>query len=205
MICGTMVANRYVNQRSEGVSTMSALAGDFTDCTALIYDINGVHLASSLIRTHDREAQQIRVNLMPSELSVNDNCKVFVLSSPTPCEFLGKVKKEGGNLFIAMFQGQEKENRGATRYSVNSPALIDALIVDDKAHNLQTPIKITLINISTSGVRFRAPYYSFIEGDVFQMHLVISNSKKRITAQVINFFDNKTTSSDYGCRFLEIN
>jgi len=183
---------------------MSVLTGDFTGCSVLIYNTDGNHLISTHIREHDREDQHIKLNLMPDELSVNDNCKVFVLSSPTPCEFLGKVKKLGGNTTIAMFQGQEKENRGSTRYAVSTPAGIESLVIDGKSYNLQNPVEVTLINISTSGVRFRAPYYSFIVGDVFIMNLVISNSKKIVTAKVVNCVEKLNVSSDYGCRFMEI-
>jgi hypothetical protein len=124
------------------------------------------------------------------------------MSSPKPHEFQGKVRKAGGSMFITMFQGQEKENRTAARYPVNTVALIDALIVDKKAHSLHQPLKVVLINISTSGVRFRAPFYSFLKGDIFRMHLVISNSQKKITAEVTNFIDDDKSSSDYGCRFI---
>ena len=185
---------------------MAVLSSDFTDHTVLIYDLTGNHLISTVVRNHDRDAQHIQVNLIPEELKVNDNCKILMLSSPTPCEFMGKVKKVGGNLFIAMFQGQEKENRGATRYPVNSPALIDTLLIDGDTHNLQTPLKVTLLNISTSGVRFRAPYYSFEKGDLFRMHFIISNNRKEITAEVINYVDdplnNSKAFSDYGCKFV---
>ena len=183
---------------------MSVLTGDFTGCSVLIYDTDGNHLGSSLIREHDRGERRIQVNLMPDELKANDNCKLLILSSPTPCEFSGIVKKIGGSMSIAMFQGQEKENRASTRYAVNNTALIEALIIDGKAYSLQNPIKVNLINISTTGVRFRAPFYSFEVEDVFSMHMVISNSRKKITAEVINHLDNEPTSSDYGCRFMEI-
>ena len=183
---------------------MSVLAGDFTGCSVLIYDTNGNHLSSTVIREHERKEQQIKVNLIPAQLKANDNCKVFIMSSPSPCEFSGKLIKEGGKLIIAMFQGQEKENRAATRYTVNTPANIEALIIEEQAYSLQTPVEVTLINISTSGVRFRAPYYSLIEKDIFRMNLVISNSQKTITAEVINNADKGTETSDYGCRFVEI-
>jgi len=184
---------------------LSVLAGDFTGCSVLIYDTDGNHLISTIVKEHDRGEQQIKINRMPSELKANDDCKVFLLSSPTPCEFSGKLKKVGGSLSIALFQGQEKENRGATRYAVSTPASIESLIVDGEAHKLQNPVNVTLINISTSGVRFRAPYYSFLDGDTFRMNLIISNSKKNITAEVINYLDNEAaSSSDYGCRFMEI-
>jgi len=183
---------------------MSALLGDFTDCSVLLYDMSGNHLGSTVIREHDKKEQQIKVNLMPTVLRANDNCRVFILSSPTPCEFSGKLKKIGGSLIIAMFQGQEKENRGAMRYPVNTSAKIEALIIDEQSYYLQTPVDVTLINISTSGVRFRAPFYSLIENDVFMMDFIISNANKTITAEVVNCMDKGTESSDYGCRFVEI-
>jgi len=183
---------------------MSVLAGDFTGNSVLIYNTDGDHLISSHIREHDRGDHHIRLNLMPEELKANDNCKVFILSSPTPCEFLGRVKKIGGSMMIAMFQGQEKENRGATRYTVSTPADIEALVIDEKAYSLQNPVKVTLLNISTSGVRFRAPFYSFESDDIFIMTLVISNSKKVVTAKVVNHADKEKVSSDYGCSFMEI-
>jgi len=183
---------------------MSVLTGDFTGCSILIYDTDGNHLGSTAVKEHDRGDQHIKVNLMPDGLKTNDNCKLFILSSPTPCEFTGRVKKIGGSLTIAMFQGQEKENRAATRYAVNNTALVEALIIDGKAYSLQNPIKVDLLNISTSGVRFRAPFYSFEVEDVFSMHMLISNSRKKITAEIMNHIDNEPTSSDYGCRFMEI-
>jgi len=100
-----------------------------------------------------------------------------------------------------MFQGQEKENRAAARYKVNTPAYIDAIIVDGQLHTLQTPVNVILINISTGGVRFRAPYYSFDKDDELQIHLIISNNRKIMTAKVVNLHDNGTASSDYSCQF----
>jgi len=183
---------------------MSVLIGDFTDCSVFLYDTNGNHLGSTTIIEHDRRARQIEVDLIPPELKVNDTCKVFILTSPIPCEFSGNLKKVGGDLLIALFQGQEKENRAATRYKVNTPAKIDALITDNQPNLLQAPLGVILINISTSGVRFRAPYFSLVEGDIFRINLVISNSSKTMIAEVINSVDNGTKSSDYGCRFVEV-
>jgi len=183
---------------------MSALSSDFAGNSVIIYDTNGNHLISTTVRVHDRDANQIRVNIMPEGLNVNDDCKLLVLTSPVPCEFRGKIKKVGGIPFIAMFLGHEKESRAAARYSIGTPALITAHIIDGQNHPIQNPIRVELINISTSGIRFRAPYYSFDNGDEFQMHMVISNNKKMITAKVVNHVDKGSDSSDYGCRFIEI-
>ena len=183
---------------------MAALAGNFTDHSVFIYDADGNHLINTTVTNHDRDAKQMQVSIMPNELKVNDNCKLLVLASPTPCEFQGKVKKVGGNKFIAMFQGHEVENRGAARYSVNTAAVIYTFICDGQPYHLHTPVKVVILNISTTGVRFRAPFYSFQKGDIFKMHLSINNSRKDLTAEVMNFIDNEPNSSDYGCRFVEV-
>jgi hypothetical protein len=183
---------------------MAALVSDYNDHTVIIYDTNNNHLMTTVVTMHDKVEQKIQVSKMPKELKNNDDCKLLIMSSPTPCEYLGKVKRVGGVFTFALFQGQEKENRGAARYSITASAEIDALVIDDTAYTLQTPVKVELVNISTSGLRFRAPYYSLEFDDVIQMHLVISNNKKRIITRVVNYVNNKQASTDYGCRFLEV-
>jgi len=183
---------------------MAVLSSDFTDHTVLVYNTEGVHLVSTTVMTHDKEARQVVLESMPNELKINENCRLIILTSPTPCEFQGKVKKLGAGIYIALFQGQEVEGRDAPRYPVSTPALITALIEDGQAHRIQTPVKVTLINISTTGVRFRAPYYSFDIGDMFQMDMFIGKNQKKVTARVVNNEDQSNDSSDYGCRFLLI-
>ena len=183
---------------------MTPLASDFTGQTALIYDTNGTHLTSTFVTSHDREARHVYLDEIPIRLKFNDNCRLLILTSPTPCEFMGRIKKSGGNLYIALFQGHEKEDREAPRYPVNSPALITAILENGEPHRVQSPIKVTLINISTAGIRFHAPTYSFDVGDEFQMDLFIGNNQKKITARLINSIDKKGNSSEYGCVFLLI-
>ena len=183
---------------------MTGLTSDFTDHTVLVYNTEGVHLVSTVVISHDREARHVVLESMPRELRINENCRLIIITSPTPCEFLGKVKKLGAVTYVALFQGQEMEGRDAPRYPVSNPALITALIEDGQAHRIQTPVKVALLNISTTGVRLRAPYYSFDIGDMFQMDLFIGRKQKKVTARVVNTEDHNTNASDYGCRFLLI-
>ena len=180
-----------------------ALGGDHTSQSVFIYDSNGNHLIDTVVKFHDKDEKYLQVSTMPGSLKVNDDCKLLILSTPAPCEYMGKVKKVGGNLLIAMFQGHTKENRSATRYNINTFAVIDTLFTDGKPYQLHTPVRVILLNISTSGVRFRAPFYSFDDGDIFEILLDIKNSKKRLIAQVINHVDREPAASDYGCRFIE--
>jgi len=164
--------------------------------------MEGNHLVNTVVKEHDKADKQIRVNTMPVSLKANDDCKLLILTSSVPCEYQGKIKKIGGALFIAMFQGQLKENRTASRFNVNTPALIDKLVIDGQQYKLLKPVKVVLKNISTSGVRFTAPFYSFNDRDKFTMHMTISGAMKHLIAEVMNHLDNGSVATDYGCRFV---
>jgi len=181
---------------------MSALAGDYTTQTVLIYDTDRNHLITTYILMHERDTKQIIVEKLPDSLKLNNSCKVMILTAPTPVEFDGKIKRLGNGLCIAMFQGQERDSRSSERYSINTQAQITTLVVDGKNHPIQTPINVVLMNISTTGVRFRAPFYSFEVGDQFQMDFSVGKNQKKVVVLVVNTVDNGRDSSDYGCRFL---
>ena len=181
---------------------MLDLSADYTGHSVLIYDMDGNHLLNTVVREHDKTAKQIRVNTLPATIKPNDDCKLLILTSPAPCEFQGKIKKIGGALYIAMFQGQLKESRTASRFAVNTPAIIDICVIEGQQYKLLAPIKVILKNISTSGVRFAAPFNAFNDRDKFRMHMTISGAKKQLIAEVMNHLDNAPASTDYGCRFV---
>jgi len=183
---------------------MAVINADFTDCSVYIYDEDGNLITDTVVTSHDRLSRQLQVDVFPEGLNVNDRCKLLILSSPSPCEFKSKVKRVGGNMVLALYQGSEKENRAVKRYTVSTTALINTLYCDGQPYPLQTPVKVAIINISRAGVRFRAPFFSFQIGDMFQMDLIVKQSLKELTAEVINFIDDAPKSSDYGCQFIKI-
>ena len=181
---------------------MTSLSSDFTGCPVLIYDNDGERLGNTVITSYNRTSLRIEVKDTPQSLDAGCTCKLLILSSPSPCEFCGRVNKDGNKKIIAMYFGHEVENRGSTRYKVSFPGAIENLICDGKAYPLHTPLQVRLMNISQSGVRFRTPYYSLIDGDRFQMRIEINNSAKLLIADVVNHVDRDNDSSEYGCRFL---
>ena len=184
---------------------MAALSGDYTDCSILIYDAAGNHLCNTVITHYDKNSLRIEVQSLPPNLTVNDFCRVLILSAPTPCEYHGRVNKEGARKSIAMFQGHEKESRAAARFNVTSSAMIENLIFDGHAYPLHTPLEIKLINISQSGVRFKAPNYSLSINDRFQMRMKISGNDKLLIAKVVNHNEYDSHITAYGCQFLVSN
>jgi len=181
---------------------MAVLSGDYTGNSILIYDDAGSHLGSTVVTRHDKTVLRIELLDVPPLLTVGSCCRLLILSSPSPCEYHGRVRKEGLRTYIAMYQGHERENRSAVRYKISCPALIENLICDDHPYSLHTPLEIMLIDISKIGVRFGAPRYSLSDGDRFQMRMKISDTEKILIASVVHHIDIDSGSSEYGCRFL---
>jgi len=181
---------------------MQALGGNYADCGILIYDDAGNQLGTSTVIKHDRTNTRIEVRALPTELRAGNTCRILILTSPAPCEYQGRIITEGSSRLIAMFHGKEKENRTAARYKINTMAVVEHLIYHGKAFPLQTPMTVLLINISKSGVRFRAPLNAFIDGARFQMRMKISDSEKLLIADVVHHADFEPESSEYGCSFL---
>ena len=181
---------------------MEVLGANHTGCAILINDNDGNHLGSTVITGHERDTMRITVQHMPPTLHINSEYSLLILSAPAPCEYQGRLVSEGSKKMLAIYRGRVRENRGAARYKVSSPAIIENLIYDGKAYRLHTPLKIEVINISKSGVRFRAQSNALSEGDRFQMRMKISDSEKLLIAETVNHADKDNAPSEYGCQFL---
>ena len=181
---------------------MAALSGDYTGCTVLFYDTSGYQLGSSIITQYDKRSLRVIVRDVPHTLDAGSECRLFILSSPVPCDYQGRILKEGARKVVAMYLGKEHENRGAERYKVNYPALVENLICDGRAYPLHAPLAIKLINISKSGIRFNAPGYSLTDGDRIQIRVKLNENDKLWIVEVVNHTDRDAKESDYGCRLL---
>ena len=136
---------------------MTSLGSDFTGCSVLIYDGAGNQLGSSTAVSYSRSSLRLELEKIPPSLGIGSVCRLLILTSPSPCEFQGRVNKDGSKKVIAMYFGQEKENRGSTRYKVNYKAMIENMVFNGRAYTLHTPVEVDIINISQSGVRFNTP------------------------------------------------
>jgi len=181
---------------------MSTSRVDYTGCVVLIYKADGEHLIDTKVTDYDRGALRIGVEELPPEARTGDAYRLLILTSPSPREYQGRVVKEGTKQIIAMYQGQEKESRGSIRYAVNFPAQIENMICDGRAYPLNTPVEIDLMNISKSGVRFRAPQNALRDKDRFQMRMKIGDSDKLLIADAVHHVDRESGISEYGCKFL---
>ena len=181
---------------------MATFGIDYTNCPVFLYCENGENLCRTTITEYDKDSKLIQLAEYPDDLDIGDSCRLLIMTEPSPREYRGRVRTDYSGKAIALFSGREKEDRGATRYKVNIVARIEYMIREGKAHALQEPIEIQLINISTTGMRFFAPLKVLQNGDRFQTRVSISNEAKLLIAEIVNHRENESDFAEYGCRFL---
>ena len=173
---------------------------DFNDCNALIYSTEGEQIANVKIKQHHKIENYIELH-ETQELVTGQQYEVLILTTPLPYVYQGRYQKLGGRSILKLFRESRKENRRETRYSINLPAHISNLVYEDKLHALHTPLTTQLINISKSGMRFRAVFNALTVGNKFQLHMKIGDDEKVLTAEVVFCLDSPPDFSEFGCRF----
>jgi hypothetical protein len=174
---------------------------DFNSCNALIYDEKGRQLANSKILIYDEHENTIRVKGEPS-LEAGMLCDVLILAAPTPFVYKGRVYDLAHYKIIRLFQGKSSCKRRETRYNAELPAMVEGLVYDGKLFPLKMKMGAQVINISKSGLRFRAGLNALTVGNRFQLRMKIGADEKLLTADVVNSLDVQPNTSEFGCRLV---
>ena len=180
-----------------------ALRHDYTGFTVLIYSPDGKYLCESKVSEHDKKSQWIELRSgLPMSLKKDDVCPLLIMTSPSPCEYRGRVVRDGWKYVFALFKGKVKENRRMERYKINYPVNIEDLIIDGVKFPLFETLTVNIINISQSGVRFSAPFNSLLAGDKFSFRMKIGGDESLYIAVVVNSIDKDSDISEYGCKLV---
>jgi hypothetical protein len=164
--------------------------------------MEGKRLAETVITAHDKDALAVEV-AAPPKTADGDRLELLILTSPVPCSYKCKVVKRGPRLLFALYQGKEKDNRSETRYKISAPATIDHAVVNS-VHTLSAPLEVQLVNISRSGIRFRAPHGAIARNARISLRFSVGGKTQVLLADVVNHADNPPEHTEYGCRFLAV-
>lgn len=176
---------------------------DYTGCKVILYDSSGVHLGSNVIKEYLRSSGQVSLlQSFPASLREKMECKLLILCSPIPHEYSGRVMREGFETLIGLYRGREKAWRAAERHAVDMPAVVDSLFVDGGGHEFHTPLNIKLVDMSGGGLRFSAPGYSFLVGNVIRVRFNPSGDERLLMLKVLNSSEKDTGETEYGCSFV---
>jgi len=173
----------------------------YTGSAVFLYDAktNGL-MARSTVIGHNKGDMSVEIDeLLPFRSGTA--VTVLILTSPVPRSYQGRLIVRGSKTSVALHHGKEKEGRKSPRHPVNLPATIVQRVYSQRGDGNPDPIPVSIVNISTTGIRIRTPLETLSAGDIFQIRLMIGNKAQVMTAEAVFAQDNRT-DSEYGCQFL---
>ena len=175
-------------------------------CPVILYDESGEQLYSTEVVGFNKVELRIELKSIPPSLNIGDVCGLLIISTPTPWEYQGRLIGSSSKKEFALFRGKERENRKSQRHKVNFPAEIDSYVADGQTYKLLTPLKVAVMNISRTGLRFSSTNNSLSKGDKFHMRVSLNDAdEKTLKAEVVNTLDKEDSQTEYGCHFMTDN
>lgn len=179
-----------------------SLSNNFRGCKAFIHDSNGEMLVSNtLIKAYDSDRLIATVDGHPSVLKENERISILILHKSAVYEFQGTVRRMelSGDQELALFKGNEKEDRKAVRYVVNLSATIECLIIGKKLTPLASPEKVLIKNLSQTGILVQMDSKIFSPGAEFQVKIHINGAQTRLNACVKRVNKLESQKFEFGC------
>jgi hypothetical protein len=180
------------------LKTGSSLA----DFTAYIYDDNDCFLLKTRVTKYDSKTREIEIAGNPG-LKKGAQCKVVIETTPLPYEYMGRVTTVGMQPFnIALYneRRQTSEHRQYQRFKANTPAKINHFIFNGCAYLMKSPLTVSLVDISQSGLRIRSDGSILILGNRYELQLRMGEKNELLIIEVMNCNRVGATDIEYGCK-----
>lgn len=176
---------------------------DYRGCRIFIHDdVSQKTIAETVITEYSKVSLVITVDSLYSELKEYQLVTVIILNSNCIYEYKGVLRKQPASSLteIALFKGKTKESRTSKRYSVNTPAKVETLVIANRLVSLPDPLEALVLNISTKGALIKTSSALNI-GTTFQLIMSIGNKETILNTSVVrmNYIDAHNT--EYGCKF----
>lgn len=177
---------------------------DFVACKAFFYEEEtGKKLGQATIVKHDRINFLITVTETSVSFEGQSRVLLLILTRGQPQEYMGTVRHRTsmGTREIALFKGRAKEDRSSCRYTVNTPARVEQLLISGRLLPLPKPVDAVVLNVSTTGVLLRARANALNVGTSFQLKMDIDGSVAVLNTTVVRIDPIDKISAEYGCKF----
>jgi hypothetical protein len=182
---------------------MPVLRANIIGSPVVVYDDDGNRLAHSEVLDFNKTEMRLEVDELPDSIATGEVYDLLIICAPTPWEYKGRVLGSGLKREFALFQGKQRDSRGARRFKVDFHAGIEAFVSEGQIFALHKPVGIRVVNISKTGLRFVAKHTTLKFGDVFHMRMALSDSnEKQLEAEVVNTNIKEDSTAEYGCRFI---
>jgi len=183
---------------------MVHLTEDFQGCEVIIFNDEGDHIIKTVITMYDKRARALRIQEELRDIKKGDRLNILITYQGGVSEFSGTA---GGTINflreIFLFNVRRREGRGATRHPINTPAVIKNLYDGRELVPLPSPLDVTLLDISKTGILIKAPVGHFGLGDTLELHINIKDKDREtiIYVTVMRTEPIDIYESHFGCKY----
>jgi len=184
---------------------MSYLASHFTDSLVLIYDNESNLIAKTNVTAHDKGEMYIEVSEGLENVKPGTRLRLLIIHSSGVSELRGILKSVRQGIYeISIYGERVRDARSSARYTLNNPAIISDMVTDSKMEELIVPLKVTIENISSTGILVRSLEVRIKLGALLQIEFNAHGKNGIIYGEVIREQICDDCIYKYGCQLIFI-
>ncbi len=184
---------------------------DYSGSRVIIKDTNTQKIISDTkIIEYHKEFHSILVRLPAEYNARTERFSLLIFTQNELVAYSGTIRKvfNLGYTEIALYSGKQKEDRKATRYSVNITGSVDALVFEieegkKKRLKLNKPLDVLVVNMSSSGVLIAAMPDCFRINTLVRLIVTLDNEKTTLYCKIVRFSNININDAQYGCKFFQ--
>jgi len=182
---------------------MSNQAGQFADSLVVIYDNDNNYITKTIITAHEKKENYIEIAEGLESLKTGARLNLLIVHSDGVSEFGGTLSAVRKGVFeISLFGERQRDARGAARHTLEAEAIIKDMIIKSKRYTLREPAKVTIENISATGVFLTSPEVRFVIGAVVQIEVEIHGKQTILHGKVVREQQRGDGTYSFGCQLI---
>ena len=173
------------------------------DCPIIIYDDSKNIIAETVVTGYGRDEMYLEVMDGLENVPLGTRLRVLVIHPDSVSEFSGRYSSLRQGIYEISIHGQRKRgSRGAPRYKFHIPALINNFVVDGEVVRLTNPLRVTIHNMSSSGLMIESRDLPLVEGTLLNIEFKLRGRDTIILCKVVRGPMPGSSPDSFGCQLV---
>lgn len=177
------------------------IAENFADALAFIYNRNDALIAKTSVTGYNRGRLFVREVDGLTAVKPGAGLHILVVHASGASEMSGTLRKTfQGICAISVYDELKRDVRTSVRRTLNTSAIISDMVTDSEVPAIDSPIPVTIENMSTSGVLIVSQDTRLPIGALLQMEFRTNGKTGIIYGEVVREQRPTDETYRYGCQ-----
>lgn len=179
---------------------------DLQGLKVVVRDVkSGATIADTIVRYYDKHFDVIRIDSDGVNDEMYSRVQVLLFSPKGLLKCSGTVRGNGstGEIDIALYNGNEEDDRKAVRYALTMPGTISSIFRPGEGVK-EGSTAITVINMSTTGFLFQGPEGLLDKKDVVKITCLFKGKRISMQGEVVRIQHRDIQHTEYGCKLYSV-